>query len=786
MPKRFVIASLCALTLLMALISAVSGQQGVMQPSATDVTPDTWPKTTAVNGITYAIYHPQVDSWDGYHLATHAVVSVLPAGAQQPTFGVITMQAKTVTDRQAQTVYFDQIAITHATFPSDPGDTETYQHVLQQLVTNAPSSLPLARLTSSMAVREEKQDVPAVVVANITPQFIFTQSPTVLVLIDGAPVWRPMPGTTLERLINTRALIFRNNTGTLWMHLYDGFLTASSLTGPWTVATNVPPEETPVAQNLADANVVDLMPGEPDETTNLLPLLQQGAPQLVVATTPTELIVTAGVPHWMPIPGTSLQYVENTTGNVFKDQRNKQYYVLVTGRWFRAPGFDGPWHYIPGHELPSDFAKIPDDSPKENVKASIPETPQSQDALIANAVPQMAQVDPAQVHFAPILRSVPVLAPIEGTPLQYVENCQTPIIRVNDTNWYAVQDGIWFTASSLDSTWTVATAVPPVIYTIPPNAPLYYVTSVRIYDVTPSNIVEGYTPGYLGAVTTTDGVVVYGTSYAYPSYIVENVWYPAPITYGYATNLCWTPWTSWIFGFGFGWESGTEFDGHHGGWGPAPYWGAHFHHFPVRRLDHGGWGPNSWAATAGDVYRRWGGTSAITHTPIGFNAWKGNAWSNRVGHAYNSATGHIAAGQRAPVTNVYTGNYAYTERTHNITPGTPTRGQQGGTYFSDRNGIIYRNINNRWQQYQHSQWNTVPNQQRVQTLQSQQWAQRAGDQRTAASAWGGAWGNNFQPGAGRPSESSSWNGGQFSGSRGNLGSFHSNNGGGAAHDKGRR
>jgi hypothetical protein len=97
-------------------------------------------------------------------------------------------------------------------------------------------------------------------------------------------------------------------------------------------------------------------------------------PEVIVATTPTELIVTEGAPDWVPVEGTMLLYVKNTTANVFKDLNDQQTYVLVPGRWFRAPGFSGPWQYVAGTNLPPAFAQIPDDSLKENVKASVPGT----------------------------------------------------------------------------------------------------------------------------------------------------------------------------------------------------------------------------------------------------------------------------------------------------------------------------------------------------------------------------------------------------------------------------
>jgi hypothetical protein len=48
--------------------------------------------------------------------------------------------------------------------------------------------------------------------------------------------------------------------------------------------------------------------------TKRKPSLQSGpAPRIIVATAPTELIVTEGQPNYVPITGTSLLFVKNTT-----------------------------------------------------------------------------------------------------------------------------------------------------------------------------------------------------------------------------------------------------------------------------------------------------------------------------------------------------------------------------------------------------------------------------------------------------------------------------------------
>ena len=168
-------------------------------------------------------------------------------------------------------------------------------------------------------------------------------------------------------------------------------------------------------------------------------------PVLYVTTVATELIVTTGDAAWTPIPATQLLYASNTTAHVFKSLSDQKTYVLISGRWFRADTFAGPWGFVAGDALPKDFANIPDDSPTENVKASVPGTRQAQEALIENSIPQTVKVDRKKAKMSPPPQydGAVQLQAIDGTPLQYVVNCSTPVIRVDETNWYACQNGVW-------------------------------------------------------------------------------------------------------------------------------------------------------------------------------------------------------------------------------------------------------------------------------------------------------------------------------------------------------
>ena len=121
---------------------------------------------------------------------------------------------------------------------------------------------------------------------------------------------------------------------------------------------------------------------------------------------------------------------------------------------------------------------------------------------------------------------------------------------------------------------------------------------------TPQVVYVGYTPGYY-SVYVSDGVVVYGTGYSYVSWD-GTVWYGPPVTYGFATSPTYTPWTGWVMGFGFGLAFGVATAGW--GWGCYPWWGP-YHNYGAAYGRYGGaaaWGPGGWAATTGNVYRRWG------------------------------------------------------------------------------------------------------------------------------------------------------------------------------------
>ena len=99
-------------------------------------------------------------------------------------------------------------------------------------------------------------------------------------------------------------------------------------------------------------------------------------------------------------------------------------------------------------------------------------------------------------------------------------NTATPIVRVDAKTFYAVENGIWFKAQSIDGPWMVADSVPAAIYTIPPSSPLHSSPMSRS-TANADTVNVGYTPGYYGSCVTQGSgyVVVYGTGYSYSPWV---------------------------------------------------------------------------------------------------------------------------------------------------------------------------------------------------------------------------------------------------------------------------
>ena len=583
-----------------------------------DAVSSPWPLEVKDSGRTFLIYQPQVDKWEANRLEGRSAVSVSSDTGGQPNFGVIYFSARTDNDANDHTVVVHDAVVSKADFPAVAGND--YLELLRSRFGTHSWRIAQERLQSDMEIDKVAQQSAQQPVRNEVPRILFSERPAVLVPIDGTPVLRPVADTGLQRVTNTRALILQDKASSRYfLYVSDRWMEAKGLEGPWSATTNLPPQLEQAKQIATQQDQVDLLQNTAGND-NAAPVPASLA--VFVSTVPSELVQTDGPPQYAPIERTQLLYVTNSPNKLFLDLRTQNHYALISGRWLRTTNLSsGQWNYVPPGSLPGDFAMIPEDHPTESVRAAVPGTPQAREAVIANSVPQMATVTRSTASLNITYDGEPVFQPIEGTPLQNAVNSPLPVIRVSADAFYALNNGVWFVATSPFGPWTVASYVPAVIYSIPRSSPLHYVTYVRVYDATPEVVYVGYTPGYIGSYVSS-GVVVYGTGWPYHPWI-GTVWYGAPVTWGFG------------FSFVYSW------------WHPYPWYGYHYHHYPVawarpRPYYHPWWGPwhqhayaprpgsvhggvghgmrtGDWGRhDVGRIYDRWDHKTVVGHAP---NPW---------------------------------------------------------------------------------------------------------------------------------------------------------------------
>ncbi len=658
-----------------ALPNAPSTQKAKTQTAK--ASEGTWPRTFTSGADKFLVYQPQVDKWEGNHIDLYSAVEMTKEKGANPTYGVVWFSARTEVDKINRLVTLDNIELTKVKFPLAPANEPILTALLQKKLPGATKTISLDRLQASLEADDEVAK--GVEVRNDPPKIIFSTTESVLVLIDGPAQLRGIEGTKLQRVINTRAvLLFEDDKKTYYLRVSDWWLQSKTLDGPWTYAKKLPDdmkkaEEYIVnqtgAQTLQTQQASQQQSGKSSESQQppapQPSLKEEGKnakiPNVYVSFGPAELIETRGEPVYKPIPGTGLEYVENTNGDIFR--LSSEYYVLISGRWFKGPSLDGPWTFVGKSDMPPDFAKIPVDSPKATILASVPGTPQAAEGLIANSIPQTATITRAEAKLTVTYDGEATFVPIEGTAMSYAKNTSVPVIKVSDNNYYCVEGGVWFKAPSPQGPWRVADTVPPEIYTIPPSSPIYYVTYVKVYGSSPDVVYVGYTPGYYGTVVSANTTtVVYGTGWYYAPYIGPTVWYGWPYTYGVGAGFTWTTNTGWSFGFGYGY---AYYPWYYPWWGPMGYYGYGWYPYY-------GWGAWGGAAVA-NAYGMWGNTAYSRTGAAWANPYTGNYGAATRGSYYNTQTGRSTVAGRGTNTNVYTGN---------------TAGYRGGATYNPNTGIV--------------------------------------------------------------------------------------------------
>jgi hypothetical protein len=525
MPPMSMRSPLAVCLVLFSLLSAVG------EPNAAEI--EGWPRErVAADGTRIVVHQPQIDSWDLYvQLKFHGAAEFFAPDGSPPVPAAMQFEAETETNLQSRTVTIFNPKVVKVTFPgADEATAERLTRTAAGIFPNSSQTMALDRVLAYFEPSGDGEPEPQPVEGVVrprefpgTPPTVFVSTrPAILIQFDGEPMFVPVEGAELSFAANTGWDVFRlEATSNYYLRQERTWLIAPGPTGPWSPAGSLPESFWNIPDDDNWTEVQESLPGEEINPVDV--------PRVLVATGPTELILIDGEPQTAVIPDTQLLWVTNTEADLFLHTGESQYYFLAAGRWLRSGTLDGPWT-LAGVDLPEAFAAIPTDHPRAYVRASVPGTPEAQEAVMLAQIPQKAEVQregvTVEVHYA----GEPEFVPIEDTSLAYAANTSFDVIRF-ENKYYACYEGIWFVSDSPHGPWLVATEVPAEIYTIPPECPKYHVTYVHVYDSTPTTVVVGYTSGYTG-VYVSWGYVVYGTGYWYYPYYRYPIYYPYPRTYG--------------------------------------------------------------------------------------------------------------------------------------------------------------------------------------------------------------------------------------------------------------
>ncbi len=630
-----------------------------------------WPREIDATTAAIVVYQPQLDGYENGVIDAHSALAITPTGATEPVFGAVWFKARMETDRDARVCDIFDVQVPNARFPeSTPEAEKKLADIISAEVPGWVHPISMDRLLPALQAVERKNAADERL-KHEAPRIVVETAPAMLVPIDGDAKLVAVPGSTIERVVNTPvALLYEPTTKTYWIDAGASWICAQSVDGPYRAA-EAPPEIAAVKTS----NDPQRAAAKPSAAAGVVPTI-------VVAHQPTELVAFDGPPQWKPLVDDELSFAANTSGAVFATKSDGLFYVLLSGRWYRAASLaQGPWEFVAPDKLPAVFQDIPEDSEMGGVLAHVAGTSLANEAILDAQIPQTNAIRRDAAKCVVSYDGAPKFAPISGTDIRYAVNTASQVLEYKG-RFYCCDQGAWFTSAAATGPWTLADEVPNSFQDIPPECPCYNVKYVRVYDATPEVVYVGYTPGYLGWYPW-DGVVVWGTGWDYPRWC-GDFWYPRCATWGVSVGF--NPWSGgWYEGLSFCWGEGWSIGiGLYDGWGRGGGW----------------WGPSG--------YRHWRRHDGEFHRPVawgrGFDRGEPGGGHRHGPSLYDSARNRDRNAPNRLTTRPQSRWPAVSAR-----PATPRPARLRNDVFTDREGRIFqRGRDGNWRQRDGGGWKAVP------------------------------------------------------------------------------
>ena len=480
-----------------------------------------YPREVTTPAGTITIHVPQVDEWPDYdNIAGSAAIEAATNNMDKPALGTIHFEADTFSDLDERTVTLYNTKITQVRFQQTSDEqTVELEKLIRDGVAQTQQSMPLDVILQYLA--DDVIPTGSSGFSMAPPKIYFSTGDSRLLILDGAPILVPIENTKLKFVANTNWDLFYDSTETTWF-LLDGkrwlAMHKETLDGVWTGVDDLPADfaNLPANGNWDDARAA--IPAVADDSS---------LPDILISEVPAELILTNGEPQLEAITDTGISYVTNTESDLFLDQN--VYYYLVSGRWFMADTPDGSWVSV--EALPENFANIPPEHPRGDVRVAVPGTDEAKLAVLEAAIPRKAEIKRGYVPDVMVLYAgdQPQFKRVPGTEVYRAVNSQFDVLQTND-EYYLCYNAVWYLSSKPGGPWAVADQIPAELYSIPPSSPAHHVTHVHVYDSDDDSVTTGYDSGYAN-VYVSYGVTMYGTGWYYPPYYYYGrypyyYWYP--------------------------------------------------------------------------------------------------------------------------------------------------------------------------------------------------------------------------------------------------------------------
>jgi hypothetical protein len=594
--------------------------------------------------------------------------------------------------------------------------------VVDDILANVPRQERIISLDRVLASVDKSQIVPknnSRLKAD-PPVIFYSTTPAVLINLDGDPIWSPIKENDLKFAVNTNWDLFQHTpTSTFYLRHNQSWLQAAKIEGPWKAAGTLPGS---FAKLPADDNWKDV------KTALKGPKLTDSqVPKVFVSTKPAELILVSGAPNYLLVAKTKLLWVSNTESDVFRLGKGGPVFFLVSGRWFSAPDFAGPWTFATP-TLPDDFTKIPLEHARSRVLASVPGTTQAAEAVLLAQIPQTARVDKKLITAPEVTyQGEPSFQPIETTKVQRAVNTDKDIIKFGDL-FYMCFQGVWFASKSPAGPWEVTGTIPAEIYEIPPSSPSYNVTQVTVVEDNSDAVVYATAAAFSGVMIGW-GCAVWGTGYYYPPYVGYGGFYPAYYPYypSYGYHASYNPWTG-------AYSRGVSAYGPYGGAGVGARYNPRTGTYARGAAAYGPYGARGVASAYNP---RTGASGATRQGSNVYGSWgqtgvqRGDQWASTSRVTNNRGT-------TTRVTQGSGGGSAVTRNPAGAAGGGGVARTGSGDVYAGRDGNVYRNTGSGWQQYGDGGWGSVSQPTPQQREQAQQRATQAKDARASGATAGTA------------------------------------------------